>query len=155
MSASDKKQIARIERIMVPWLKRFDLFNTWVTNVKLVKHACCGECRSDPSEPLACVTVGTPYKQILIEFNREKLARTPSNYVEHTLVHELVHVLLQPLMSECNLVAHEHDAKGIPMAVGPSPRLIHAHESVTDAVANLLLWDSKGQRLHGTTSGRS
>jgi hypothetical protein len=146
MRASDKKQVARIERIMVPWLKRFDLFNTWVIDVQLAEEACCGEC-AGPSDALALIITGTPYKRAVITINRDKLAETSTKGVEEMVVHELTHILLQPLMSEC--------ATAVGPDKPPPPRLRDALEGVTDTLSHLLLWDAKGKRQHGTTSGRS
>lgn len=154
MKLSDKQQVARIERIMVPWLRRLDLFNTWDITVTLVDEACCGKCE-DPDDTFAMITIGTPYKRACIEVNRSKLEAASLDGVELMLLHELVHILIQPLMSECATLHHQHDKKGAAIQAPPPPRLQQALETVTDTFTNLLLWDAKGKRQHGTTSSRS
>jgi hypothetical protein len=127
---TDKQQAKRIAPIMERWLRRLDLYNTWAVSVEIV-------CPSDlPKDALAAVDLNLPYQRATIRISRGYLARAPDGDLEHNLLHELVHLVLQPL----TIVAEKHIPKGAKV------HFQYAHESVTDAITHLLLWDSKGER---------
>jgi hypothetical protein len=127
---TDKQQAKRIGRIMERWLRRLDLYNTWAVSVEVV-------CPSDlPKDALASVDLSLPYQRATIKVNRSYLAKAPDGDLEHNLLHELVHLVLQPL----TIVAEKHIPKDT------KAQFQYAHESVTDAITHLLLWDSKGER---------
>lgn len=127
---TDKQQAARIAPIMNRWLRRLDLYNTWAVSVEIMceKHL--------PKDALAAVDLNLPYQRATIKVSRSYLAATPDGDLEHSLLHELVHLVLQPL----TVVAEKHIPKDT------KAHFEYAHESVTDAITHLLLWDSKGER---------
>ncbi|KKN41469.1 hypothetical protein LCGC14_0722830 [marine sediment metagenome] len=132
---TNKQQAARIDRIMDRWLRRLDLYNTWDICVELV----CGS--HFPSQPddttvLASIEFNEPYRRATISLNCGLAAIMSDADLEHNLLHELVHVLVRPVVA----AAVDH----IPKVATEHFR--QAHESVTDTITHLLLWDRKGER---------
>lgn len=128
---TDKYHAMRIAPIMDRWLRRLDLYNTWAVSVEIVCQSALPN-----KDALASVDLNLPYQRATIRVSRSYLAKASDGDLEHNLLHELVHLVLQPL----TIVAEEHIPKG------SKQHFQHAHESVTDAITHLLLWDSKGER---------
>ncbi len=131
------KQLAKcIAPILERWLKRLDLYNTWFVRLEIVCGASLPEADDADSTVLASIDFSDPYKRAEISLNRELAATMSDADLDHNLLHELVHVLMRPMVH----AAWEH----IPKA--DRKHFQRAHESVTDTFTNLLLWDSKGER---------
>lgn len=83
---ADDKRFDRVHRLLDPWMHRLSL-SAW--DVRFVFLNKC-----DTEEAAMEVTSGLPYLHLTIEVNRGEMDKASDEELTHTLLHEVMHVVL-------------------------------------------------------------
>lgn len=83
---TDDGRYLRAHRLLDPWMHRLSLSN-WHVNLAFVD-------KCDSEDAAMEVTSGLPYLHLLIEINRKEMDKSSDAELTHTLLHEVMHVVL-------------------------------------------------------------
>lgn len=83
---ADDERFDRAHRLLDPWMHRLSLSN-WQVHLAFVD-------KCDSEEAAMEVTSGLPYLHLTVEVNRKEMDKRSDAELIHTLIHEVMHVVL-------------------------------------------------------------
>ena len=127
---TDVQRRRRVGPLITRWRQRLQL-NHWSVVYRFV-----GNLDHDDHPVFADISVTHPYKRAFIQFSRMCVDASPSQELEHAVVHELCHLILADLKNRVGEIFNESD-------LGTELHQLVERTTDTVALAALTLWYRK------------